>query len=426
MYYQLFDYDSSKWFQIEETLNEYKINSLNDIKSLIKNLGNFDEDIELKTLDAISDDFYSENELVEIFNEIRKYALNLPNEIPLGKIARLNQTCLLVELTRSQVLCILCHMILCTLQKSQKNFYWVTFQNWLTHGRSCSIAYLHTLMKYFQQSFKNEKCVLKEFRDEKIQFKRNVGDLEKLKILLKSESIDLSQIELQSNGSIGDEINTVEVDFANADIGYGITGTQEEMIFGSSPELCIAMLFCDTLTDSEAICIIGARRVAFFDGYGLDIKVKSFLSLYNQNWSNRIVLAIDALCFSDDIEESLKEQLEEKNLYRELLKAYNGFRLVGETVKTISTGHWGCGCFNGDKYLKALIQLTAASLATTNLIFYSFHDFEFVTNFDKILTKLKNLNYKVARLWDLILSLNNNKLENDKIFESLMLEIENK
>ena len=35
----------------------------------------------------------------------------------------------------------------------------------------------------------------------------------------------------------------------------------------------------------------------------------------------------------------------------------------------ICTGRWGCGAFDGDIYLKFLIQWIAASLAKRNLIY---------------------------------------------------------
>jgi poly(ADP-ribose) glycohydrolase len=42
---------------------------------------------------------------------------------------------------------------------------------------------------------------------------------------------------------------------------------------------------------------------------------------------------------------------------RELLKAYTGFRPLGEGPDFqfgIATGNWGCGAFNGDKYVKGM------------------------------------------------------------------------
>ena len=64
----------------------------------------------------------------------------------------------------------------------------------------------------------------------------------------------------------------VEVDFANKDIGFGPGGTQEEILFGMTPEACPAVLLCPTLTDHEALVISGVRRVGSWSGYGWEVE----------------------------------------------------------------------------------------------------------------------------------------------------------
>jgi hypothetical protein len=261
-------------------------------------------------------------------------------------------------------------MILCTLKKTNRNFYWVTFENWLTDGRCCAIAYLQTLIHYFRQSFENE---YNDFMKEIINFKCNEANLDDI-------------LCLKLNGSIGDD-SDIEIDFANKDIGFGITGTQEEMLFGSSPELCISMLFCDTLEENEGISITGARRVSLFNGYGLNVTLKSFLPIDHQTWRNRVIIAIDALDLSDYVESSFQKQIEPSNLKREVVKAYAGFSCVFN--KNISTGHWGCGAFNGDKSVKALIQILAAIASSNKLIFYCRGDTQFFERFSNLKKDIK-------------------------------------
>ena len=237
----------------------------------------------------------------------------------------------------------------------------------------CAVAYLQTLIQYFRQSFKNDQLM-----NEIIRFKRNEATLDEIETKLKSVNNLNDILSLKLNGSIGDD-SDIEIDFANQDIGFGITGTQEEILFGSSPELCISMLFCDTLEENEGISITGARRVSVFDGYGLNVTLKYFLPIDHQLWRNRVIIAIDALDLSDYVENSFQKQSEPSNLKRELVKAYAGFSCVAN--KKISTGHWGCGAFNGDKQLKALIQIIAASVPSNTLIFYCRGDSKFFDRF---------------------------------------------
>ena len=415
-FYKLFDYESLEWLEINELLNETNLTTLNDVKLFISNLAKLPDDIEFKTLDALKQ-FYNENELASIFNKIRQYALRLPCLFPLGKITRLNETNPRVDLKRFEILCLLCHMILCTLKKSKKNLYWVTFENWLTDGRSCAVTYLQTLIEYFRQTFSTQDIESDEFMNETVIFKRNSSDLKIIMDILKSDACKFKDVSFSLNGSIGDENGLPEVDFANCDIGYGITGTQEEILFGASPELCVSMLFCDTLKEDDAISITGARKISNFNGYGLDINLNSFIPKESRCWRERTIIAIDAIDFSYEFGPNLfKNQLLPENLNRELVKAFAGFSLVNDTK--ICTGHWGCGCFSGNKQLKALIQLVAASISNNSLLFYSYGDAEFLEAFNLFLAELKYKNVSVSTLWSFILSLEND-LKDENVFNFL-------
>ena len=54
---------------------------------------------------------------------------------------------------------------------------------------------------------------------------------------------------MQWSHSTGDYPDEVEVDFANRDVGYGMGGTQEEILFGTTPEMCPLVLLAHTLQD---------------------------------------------------------------------------------------------------------------------------------------------------------------------------------
>ena len=47
------------------------------------------------------------------------------------------------------------------------------------------------------------------------------------------------------------------MDFANEHVGFGTTGTQEELILGRSPETCPIVLFNEILGEKDALLITG-------------------------------------------------------------------------------------------------------------------------------------------------------------------------
>ena len=84
----------------------------------------------------------------------------------------------------------------------------------------------------------------------------------------------------------------------------------------------------------------------------------------------------------------------------------------------ISTGFWGCGAFGGNKQLKALIQMIAASISNNELIFYCYSDREFYESYSKFLNEIYEKKLSSLKLWNLIINLRNNykMLKNENIF----------
>merc|ERR1719154_883933 len=198
-------------------------------------------------------------------------------------------------------------------------------------------------------------------------------------------------VEVHLEGRIGD-IEQVEVDFANEHVGFGTTGTQEELILGTSPEFCVIVLFNEVLEDNEALLMTGARRYGEYSGYG---RSAVFTGACHQTWDwrQRRIVAIDAL-------QHPHKQLSDVVMMRELGKAWTGFRSV--SGRSVSTGHWGCGAFGGDQNIKCLVQVMAASLAgVTKLDFYCFGDKIFCSEFTKALNKMAGQN--VGWVWQKIL-----------------------
>lgn len=76
----------------------------------------------------------------------------------------------------------------------------------------------------------------------------------------------------------------------------------------------------------------------------MKLEFKSIISPSNEQ-VNPVIVAIDAMDFSDEPEKAFQIQLKKSSLERELGKAFTGFSAFEK--RSIDTGHWGCGAFCG-------------------------------------------------------------------------------
>ena len=166
-------------------------------------------------------------------------------------------------------------------------------------------------------------------------------------------------------GRIGDVEGHVEIDFANEDVGFGTTSAQEELLLGTSPESTVIVLFNETLLDSDAVMIKGAKRYANYEVYGLSIEFAG-VPENAWNWENRVILAMDAYCYIGDE----KVQLQNTDMKTELNKAYCVLSMV-RSLK-VDLGHWGMGhlevmCFfkNIFTFCQSQIILSSCQLLMT-------------------------------------------------------------
>jgi len=171
-----------------------------------------------------------------------------------------------------------------------------------------------------------------------------------------------------------------EVDFANHDIGGGVTGAgcvQEEIRFMQCPELLVSLLFTDRLDDNESIQITGYRQFNDTRGYGREDRPLQPRFEYagpheaTEPAHGRSMLVMDASYYA---EADWKDQFRWKDIKRELNKARCAFDYTENANWPIVTGHWGCGAFHGNHRLKAYIQLLAAAEADKRVEFCNFND----------------------------------------------------
>jgi len=174
---------------------------------------------------------------------------------------------------------------------------------------------------------------------------------------------------------------TFHVDFANKYIGGGaLTGgnVQEEILFAIKPECIVSMLFCSKMNTNEAIIITGTQKFANYKGYALNWQFDGGYedkSPFDEekNCIKNHIIAIDALAHAGPF------QYHKDAILRETVKAYCGF-CQPEKEETpvpgknfiIATGNWGCGAFGGNKQLKAVQQIVAASECGVDLLYYTF------------------------------------------------------
>jgi len=304
-----------------------------------------------------------------------------------------------VSLTRSQISCLIANMFFCTIQPNTdlaKTFTGhftgeraptgpLTFVYWLRHASGPTNIYLQSLLNYFKdvQTFQEDKL------NEVVTFERCVCINNKAWDP-RGSTMKITEVEVHLDGRIGDK-EQIEVDFANKHVGFGTTGTQEELMLGTSTESCVIVMFNEVLDADEAVVMVGAKKYGDFSGYGRQAcYTGSFVG--DWDWKNRKIIAIDALCWPSD-------QLGDLTMMRELKKAWVGFQ-AGEG-ECVSTGHWGCGAFGGDQDVKCLVQVMAASLAGVKKIdFYSFGDQKFYGRFRRALTAAKDKD--VGWIWEKI------------------------
>ncbi len=219
----------------------------------------------------------------------------------------------------------------------------------------------------------------------KKSFWRNHPTATILALTCHRENLDTSFIKIEEVcDTLGGEC--WEVDFANPHIGGGALGNglvQEEIRFLQCPELAVSKFFVDEIRSGECIRIEGYRQFnetlgyaggapsAALGGIAVGVVKEAFKWVRHKHAASepqqRRMIAIDAIKY---LQANVQFRMFE--IDRELHKAYVGF-LTGDNLP-ISTGHWGGGDFNGNKKLKAVIQMLAAGMAGKNLHYCIFGD----------------------------------------------------
>lgn len=191
------------------------------------------------------------------------------------------------------------------------------------------------------------------------------------------------------------------MDFANKALHIHeiiASATQEEILFSSCPESFVGVLISEVMDDREAIIIRNVRRYVEYEGYASTFRFAGFY----QDVRIHDIVAVDA---------TYSMHFTKPMIDRDLNKAYLGFTAAAAAsspssssslVAKVSTSHWGCGAFHGDKHCKFLQQVCASALAGVPLDYSTFGDAQIAASFKCLLELIDSNNHTIASVYRVI------------------------
>lgn len=392
-------------------------------------------------------------------------ALDMPTLFPDGMLPCLlsvpnNNGAVTATLSRRQVACLVVHQFLCSLPPhpwDTESF--IDLRPWYSQSNTSHPgavhAYLTALFTYFghlQQSIEGHKPRIDLPADEwPITFTvPSIGSTEVNRLLdneasrayLSSTSIEICH--LQESHTAPTHLGLPQgacVISANKYFGYGLTGTQEELHVGISPESYPAVLIAPPLSDDQVLICRGAEPMVSVKGYGRDTKLDQVLPSSNcslqdfYRWKARTMLFMDALemdILGAENNFLLPDIHPPTRISRDMIsKAYNAFRSDDKPYSHIVTGLWGCGAFGGNKYVKCLLQWCAASLAQVPVLKFVFSGSEqkgFAEEFDLFVIKVEGKNFTVKQVFEALAGMKDcgYEVNADGVFDYIVDQLDTK
>lgn len=434
----------NKWELIKRLLGSTKIRSVYELEKAIKAYNPIVDYLEFDILRSYihyqmdSDD--KEYFFDELLPAIIQLALDLPNIITCNLPILDQDSSTALFLSQRQISSLMANAFLCTYSQRFKddrrsiNFtrYFFLFVDSLVIFIFCIYRLYSTNRNEKKKSCKLEKikCFLTYFRRVISSVPTGTVSFERKRLPASVRPDDstkkLCRFAINSGQCMFKHgCDYSMVDFANKFLGGGVLNSgcvQEEILFVICPELIIGKLITERLMDTDAVLITGAEQFSEYTAYSDAFK---WAGNYQDNLPRdrlgrrmRQTIAMDALYFSP---KAISSQYEKEKIDRELYKAMSAFQ--GErflrnrnNLPAVSTGNWGCGVYNGDPYLKTLIQIVAASEMGRDILYFAFNEEQLRKDYEEIGRLLEDQSQlTVAELYQMTLEFGDLKRQMPKL-----------
>ncbi|KAF0727222.1 hypothetical protein Ae201684P_019190 [Aphanomyces euteiches] len=193
------------------------------------------------------------------------------------------------------------------------------------------------------------------------------------------------------------------------------SATQEEVLFTCAPEAYIAIGLCARMQPNQVILIRNVQRYISYTGYLDTFRFADVLTPLPPPFD---ILSMDA---------TVANHFTENIVHRDILKASLAF--VDARPSAVSTGHWGCGVFGGNKTHKFIQQWIAASIrkGVTRLDYSVFGDTRLIGAWNQIIEAIRQRKWTIADVSKNLLlnyaKLNRSRREPYEQFVARVLEI---
>lgn len=304
-------------------------------------------------IDFLNHHWDAEHFLTHVYPILTRLALELPLLFPPGIIPMLRQPTPSFVFSRRQVACIVIHQFLCTICPPS----WMLsdgspdFHIWYTsaqpHARATN-AYLYSLFTYFDRIA--SMSWMSELTASEWPISLTLRSFTSLSSLVSR----FTPLTIKAFSGISTDTSLLGLPsgacaiFSNKYVGFGTTGTQEEMHIGCSPEAFPAVLCMPPLQDGQVLVLSGVEAMIAMEGHGRDARLKEVLTpdydfdtIRFSIWHRRTMVFMDALELDSHDTTHLVPDLLPGHVERELRKAYTAFSSPYDTsYNEVVTGLW--------------------------------------------------------------------------------------